>query len=1845
MCGLLFFSCSQEKNADVLVQESELEHVLSDNEKTWIEEVSPKRIGRMDSIIIRFTKDFDAEKIAESVSVAGKVKGSFESIDSRTLQFIPTEAYKINSKITVSVAMQELFPTILEEELNAFDDGELSIDFISDFPSYSVDLDGISVDADGKYQLTGVLETDIPLSLKEVSKVISATIDHDSKKTKLDVSWNEVTSTNNREFFITIDTSSVNDRTLAISWEGTSLGVSKEADVVFSGFREFLIPKAGEFEVLHFDDSNDEYISIDFSEPLETTQDLRGFVTLYSDSGIVPSDEVRIQLNGNNIIVFNDDGWDFVTSVTVNEGILAASYTPLKKNVSFAISNDWEIPEVKFPSYDSAILPTTNGSTAVIETKNLTGVLVEAYHMRGESVLQFLQVNELTGNYLLDRVGEPVWIKSFDLEWDSSMKNKYIMHGLDLTELTKQYPDGMFQIRVTFRHRNIMYNCPEDHEDFSHLQMPGETEVISYYNQTPYWKHDDNYYPYSYGYRKDPCHPNFYDDSNYNSIVATQNILISDIGIMAKKTDSDRWYITTADLRTTDPLENTIVEMYSYTGKKLTEGKTNKEGGVILTVASPAFIVARNGEQTSYLKLSTTNALNASHFDVGGEKAINGVKGFLYGERDVWRPGDSIYLTFILDDKQKHFPKDFPITFELSDPSGKVTDSKIIHSPVDGFYAIETQTLSDAKTGNWTATIKAGGQEWGKTIKIETLVPNRLSVDLELDKPYLTRTGNSLTLTGAWLHGAPVPGYKAEVSGYFYSVPTEFEGYKDFVFTDFDKTVSASKKEIWDGMLGSNSKTVFPVNFDKRSEYPGKMKVQMVSTIFEPSGLFSTEPVTFDYEPYDKYVGLKIDGLTEEHNMLLTDVDNNVQVVALTNSGELASNTWLEYTISKLEWKWWWEKDALTDATLVRSYYDREVDSGPVYLNDGKGNFSFNIDSSKWGRYLITVTDEKGGHSASQVVYVDEPNWRNRDSGLDKDSASMLNLTQDKELYNVGETAVITFPSNENGKALITVEKNGEVVSQEWLPTQAETTKYEIPLTEDYAPNIYVHVSLVQPHLQTENSLPIRMYGILPIMVENSKTRLQPTIVMPDSYEPNKEATITVSEQNGKPMTFTLAVVEEGLLGLTNFKAPNPWDEFYKKESSTLLSWDIYDYVINAFGGKLETLLSIGGAEAIIENPESSQMRFKPVVRYFGPFELDANASKEISFTMPEYIGSVRAMVVAGKDSAYGVVEKSVPVKSDLMVLPALPRTLGLNEILEVPITVFNGTNENKTVEVCLDSSGALEISHKTTIEVRAKSEAIVSFTLETEKEGWSEICVTASSGKSTASNTTEIETIGCGIPVYKAEQFVIDSNSDADFVLDLTAEASTYEFSVELSSLPPIDLSQRLSYLIRYPHGCLEQITSAGFPQLYVADFVKSTPKEIDEIKKNVQAVINKYSSYQTPSGGFAYWPGRSTSHGWASSYAGHFMIEAKKAGYNIPVTMYNSWLSWQKQQASKWTEGDTTSSQTQAYRLYTLALAGESDIGAMNRLKALKKYSVTEQLMLAAAYAISGHKSTAKNVLEDLNNDTVLHRDTGGSFSSSTRDIAMRLYVYDLLGDKANVSKNLKAVSEELSSDNYMNTQEIAWSLIALLPYYSNTSFKEISFDVVQENTVQSDSFKGGSVVVDLVPSLTGSHAVTIKNTGEESIYGKVTVKGTSIPGSEDKKNEGLQLSIAYFNENAERISPEMLKIGDNFTLSITVKNKDYIYNVENLALTIPIPTGWELFNQRIIADDYTISEEYDYQDIRDDVIYTYFSLDKAEQKSFYFNGTVTHTGAYHIPAIYVEAMYDDAYSAVYPGVNANK
>ncbi|MCL2706164.1 MAG: MG2 domain-containing protein, partial [Spirochaetaceae bacterium] len=1482
-------------------------------------------ISPTESIKVVFIDAYDTTKpvIQDLFQLKPAAQGKISWENEWTLVFTPSKPLKPETRYQAIVDISK----ISDKEIAPF-----YFEFETQVPLLEVDLDSIKIDESGMVLISGSLTTDKRIPITQLERIVSS-------KELGKIEWNHKEGIHHFTFN-PIERKNKEQKAL-VKWNGSHIGSKEKGEISVQ------IPKSKQFEVLDIKQLGKETLEVTFSSPLKNNQDLRGFVSISGNT------DIRYSIDGNIARIYGNDHFSNGAELVIKD-LTDIHGEKLFNPVFYRVSENWEMPEVRYAKTGS-ILPTTQGSVMVVETRNISGIMVEAFEIYGNSILQFLQVNSLSGARELNRVGEPVWTKSFDLPWEASDKNKWISHGLDLSDFAKKYPDSLFRIRITFRKHHIHYECTNSHSDFSNLQFPDDTFpriVTDYSDDSSYWEYSEvpNYSYDWYRYRKDPCHPAYYSQYSDHDITVGKNVLVSDLGLTVKKSTSGNWLVTANDIRTTAPVENAQLEFLNYQGRVLETLKTGKDGTAVSKLsAAPSFLFARGASSRAFLRLNDSYTLATSHFDISGDKPIFGIKGLIYGERGVWRPGDNIYLTFLLSDLQNTLPKNHPVLFELEDPQGRIAETRTFTSSVNNFYAITTATKENDPTGDWTARVKVGGSSFEKNLKIETIMPNRLKIDLESgNKTYLDTSSTPMTLDVSWLHGAKAPNLKTDVSVVFADKETSFPAYKDYSFRDQSRVVSSERHVLFEENLDQNAKAQFNIDLSPGDSVPGKLSARFLTRVFEPSGVFSSEQITMEFSPYNRYVGIKLPKGDAARNMLLTDTDHKAEIVLLDSEGApIKGEVQLECSLYQLKWRWWWEKGSEEAAEFSNALSRTPILKGTIVAKSGKASWNFRVNHPSWGRYLILVRDAAGGHAAAEIAYIDWPGWAGRAQDGQQGAAAMLTLTAGKSSYKPGETISVSFPSNKEALAMVVIEKSGEIVRKEWIECKDTITNYEFKADPSMSPNIYVHISLFQKHLQTLNDLPIRLYGIIPVTIDDPATELRPQIISSETWEPSSKVSFTVKEETGRPMTYTAVVVDEGLLGLTRYKMPNPRSIFYRKEASFLKAWDLYSEIMGAYSGKLETLLAIGGGDDEIDSSAKKTERFKPVVFYFGPYELAAGQSKTEVFDMPQYVGATRIMVVAAASSpaaasstaaasssvaaspsnassspvasqqknsqtAYGIAERSVLVKSDLMVLGTVPRILSPDDEIVIPVSVFSYAEGKRSVKVDINIEGNLTLTPNTSksinVDFDKPGDKIVEFKAKASSlPGIAKIKISASSkGIKDAAHETALEVRSSAIPVTKALTELLAPNSAWEQNFLLPGRSGTNSVVLELSRIPPIALESRLGFLIQYPHGCLEQTTSALFPQLYLNKVQTLSDDELKKVTSNIAIGIEKLSSFQVYNGGFIYWPGNSDINDWGTSYAGHFLVEAQRSGYAVPKTLLENWISFQKKKAAAWAGRD---------------------------------------------------------------------------------------------------------------------------------------------------------------------------------------------------------------------------------------------------------------------------------------------------------------------------------------------------
>ncbi|MEZ4945007.1 MAG: MG2 domain-containing protein [Cyclobacteriaceae bacterium] len=1617
-----------------------------------------------------------------------------------------------------------------------------------------------------------------------------------------------------------------------LALDGEALGIDQTAN------EEIQVPALGDFTVTNvkIDQGSSQSVVIQFSDPLKEKQNLDGLIRIEGLSNL------EYEIKDNEIRVYPPARQTGSKSLTLEAGIRNILDYRMSKRNSFDVQFEQVKPAVRFTGKGS-ILPSTDGLIMPFEAVNIKAVDVTILKIYEQNVLQFLQVNNLNGNSELRRVGSPVLKKKVSLD-NASVTDfgKWNRFTLDLSTLINTEPGAIYQVRLNFRKSYLAYVCDGMVEDTSLSNEMSGFEEENWdqmeMDEGSYWDSYEDYYygdDYDWRQRDNPCHSSYYNSSRS----VKTNVIASDLGLIAKRGGDGSTIVFVNDLRTTEPVSNVQLELYDFQQQVIGTSTTGADGKATFTSKKTPFVIlAKNGSQRGYLKLNDGESLSLSNFDVGGERVDRGLKGFLYGERGVWRPGDSLYLTFLLEDKLKLLPANHPVVFEMQNPQGQITNRLVRSSAENGFYKFATATSPDDPTGNWLGRVKVGGTQFTKTLKIETVKPNRLKINLDFGVDKLTAANDKVSgnLQVNWLHGAPGKNLKAEFEVILNKAQTKFDRYPDYTFDDPTIDFYSESQTVFEGYTDEEGKATVNASISVSESAPGKLNAIFRGKVFEESGNFSIDRISIPYYPYTSFTGLRLPK-GDKRGMLLTDTVQRAEIVTVDADGNPVSHSGIEMSLYKVEWRWWWDNSE-DNANYMSGRYSRPVKTGKINTVNGKGHWDFQIDYPEWGRFFVKAYDPVSGHSTGKFVYIDWPGWAGRARG-NSTGATMLSFSSDKPMYNIGEKANLVIPGSGQGRALVSVENGSKVIQTYWVDTQKGDNQFAIDITPEMTPNVFIHTTLLQPHSQTVNDLPIRLYGVIPIQVEDPQTHLEPVIEMPDVLEPGKEVVIKVSEKNNRDMTYTLAVVDEGLLDLTKFTTPDAWQRFYAREALGVKTWDLYDQVMGAFGGRIERLLAIGGdGELSSKEDDSKANRFKPVVKFFGPITLDGR-SNEHRFIMPQYIGSVKTMLVAGYEGAYGKTDKATPVRKPLMVLATLPRVLGPEEKLKLPITLFSMEKSIRDVKVEVKVSGPLTLPNGSSksINMNGNTDFTTDFELAVKSEtGFAKVEVTVSSGNYKATDVIDIEVRNPNPPVTKVQDnFVIAGKSWSASIAPIGV-VGTNTATLEVSSLPPVNLGQRLKYLLNYPYGCIEQTTSSVFPQLYLDQIMVVNDQQKNKMQANVKAAIDRLRLFVTRDGGFAYWPGGDDSDSWGSTYAGHFLVEASSKGYFVPNDMLKRWKKYQKDKAQSWRSGKEYSrgELIQAYRLYSLALAGSPELSAMNRLREAD-LSASSKWMLAAAYVKAGQPEAGKSLIANVSTKVSPYQEMAYTYGSDLRDKAIILETLLMLGEKTKGFELLKEISTELSNSNsWMSTQTLSWCLKAVGSFASSEQKGNIKFTYTFNGKEVSASTELPIAQIELPIDQTNSGSLQFANTSGGSLYVSVIQGGVPARGAEEDEESNLKMAISYADTKGNPIDPVQLEQSQEFVATVTVANPGLRGAYKNLALNQIFPSGWEINNLRLEEVEDRLSGDIPtYQDIRDDRVYTYFDLGPNQRKTFKVLLTASYAGSYYLPAVSCEAMYDRA------------
>jgi uncharacterized protein YfaS (alpha-2-macroglobulin family) len=1322
-------------------------------------------------------------------------------------------------------------------------------------------------------------------------------------------------------------------------------------------------------------------------------------------------------------------------------------------------------------------------------------------------------------------------------------------------------------------------------------------------------------------------------------------ISISDLGLIAKE-GRDKLFVFVNSIKTVQPVSGVNVVAYGKNNQVLGLGATNQDGVAEIEYArrefagfKPAMIIAKTESDFNYLPFNDTR-VNTSRFEVGG-KRLNAASldAFIYPERDIYRPGERVNFSVIVRNLQWQSPGELPLKFKFLMPNGKELRSfrktlseqgstegqiDISEAAITGSYTLEVYTSNDVLIGT-------------KNFSIEEFVPDRIKVSATLDRPFL-RAGEEgkLAVNAVNFFGPPAAGRNYEVEIQLKSTAFHPKKYAKYNFAIQNQGLSLDKV-VREGKLDGEGNAVENYEVPAMFANSGILKTDFYTTVFDETGRPVSRIASANVYTQPVFFGVGDDG----YWYYALNQPVKFPLIALDKDEKIINGAKAVVKMIKHEYR-----TVLSKSGSYFRYESQEQDklmSEQTITVSGEAT-AYSFVPRSPGNYEIRVSIPGANAYVSRKFY-SYGSWGGDNNSFEVNTEGNIDIETDKSVYNAGDKAKILFKSPFNGKMLVTIEQE-KVLSYQYVNVEKRTATIELPLTNEHLPNIFITATLVKPHNISDIPLTVA-HGFQNVKVEDKSRRNSVEIVATKSSRSERKQQVTVKTTPGS--FVTLAAVDNGVLQVTDFKTPDPYGYFYSPRALEVDAYDLYPYLFPEVRGRLSSTGGDGDLDLQKRvNPMPSK-RVKIVSYWSGIVKAGADGQAKISFDVPKFSGQVRLMAVAYKNNSFGSAESAITIADPMVISAGLPRFLSPGDTVTVPVTVTNTTTSDKEAKVTLQATGPLQVvgnnaqalTLKAGAEQRALFSVLASSSIDTGK-----IVVNVQAGGEVFKDETAI-----GVRPASPLQMVTSSGSlAAGKTQRLNISASDFlpgsiKHQIVVSRNPTLESAEQLRYLVQYPYGCTEQIVSAAFPQLYYGDLAKqlSHDPQTENINQNIIEAIRKIKLRQLYNGAVMLWD-NGEAHWWTTIYAAHFLIEAKKAGFDVDDDLINTILSYINSRLRNKNLIDYYYNRDQkkkiapkevAYSLYVLALAARPNVPAMNYYKANPAIlSLDSKYLLSVAYAVSGDRKKFGELLPASFTGETSVPQTGGSFYSPIRDEAIALNaLIEVDPSNAQIPLMAKHVADQLRNRSWYSTQECAFSFLALGKLARSAEKSNVTAEIRQGGKTVA-RFDGKELKYNI--EARGNENIELVTKGEGRLYYFMQTEGISKSGQYNEEDKFIRVRRQFFDRFGNRITDNRFSVNGLVIVQVSLE-RAFDTDVDNIVVTDILPAGFEIENPRTkeIPGMKWIknASEPDALDVRDDRINLFVDLHNTRQVYYYAVRAVS-PGIFKMGPVGADAMYNGEY-----------
>lgn len=1347
---------------------------------------------------------------------------------------------------------------------------------------------------------------------------------------------------------------------------------------------------------------------------------------------------------------------------------------------------------------------------------------------------------------------------------------------------------------------------------------------------------------------------------------------VTDIGLHARFYEN-QLDIYASSLKTGKPLEQVDVSLVNAKGEILHQSLTSKVGQASFAsnLNSASLIIAQSEKHFSVIEINKP-ALDLSDFDLG-LRPNKPMELFIYAPRDLYRPGEFIDFSALLRDADGRLTEKSILSASIKSPNGTKIKTFKWNGDQQNYYHYKWQIPVNSQVGTWQLDVKSiGSESFTFDFKVEEFLPERLKLTFNPKDPQKTPVVTkseelTLSILGEYLYGAPADGNRLSTEIITSQWRSPVEKLPKFEFGDIRQTEFNRWADLKDIHL--NPKGEGELKYKGNwTNLVSPLRVNFISSLYESGG----RPVSRAYSglvwPSEQMLGIRTSFGDEN-----PDANSKVsfEIVKSSIDGVKHSAKNLDVKLIREDRRYFWVFSESQGWHYEWSDNEYVEFTAALDIDDGKvGHVEFPV---TWGDYRLEVRDPENGLLTSTQFYAGwnwYEDWQNSQSGSGAARPDKITMALDKEAYTTGENVKVNIIPPQSGEAIVMVEGDS-LLWLERLYIPAEGATVEIPVSADWQQhNIYISALVLQPGDKLKNLTPKRSFGLVHLPLERESRRLNIEFDVVDKSLPNKLLPVKIKVKDSSQGTadgsipqkvfVTLAAVDVGVLSISNFKTPDPFNAFFGKRRYDVDSRDVYNQVIEISQAE-RAKLRFGGDSDLTRGGKEPQSDVQIVSLFSGLVPLNDVGEATIPFDIPDFNGRLRLMALAFSADQFGHDEKDITIAAPVVTQMSMPRFLAMGDKTTIALDVTNLSGERQELDVQLVASGPVKKIDKTqaiTLENGAKT----TLRYQVETLGFN--------GKATFSLFVTGENLDDDIkqewslglrPPYPAmltrTQKIL--NQGESLVLDQTLIGSliteTIQASVAISPKANIDLQNQLTHLLQYPYGCLEQTSSRAYPLIFATQDKQqlmginpvSEVKRLDMINKGME----RLATLQLSNGGYGLWDNYSNEEHWLTAYVADFLLNARDMGINVPEEMLSNTLQRLRRYLARsshfhderWSDdAKHYYFSYKAYAAYVLARVNQAPLGTLRSLaKNHSRYarSGLSQTHLAIALFNMGDKKLGNKVLEDaLNNLPKLRQAYLADYGSQIRDLALMIHLmikHDKEKDQA-IALSF-TLAEQLNQRQYLSTQErnaLFLAGLSLKAFDGEAWTAELIIGAAQTKLSQSSAYESRLSTEALTQD------VTITSQNVQPLLTNITVSGYGKKPPKESFN-GLSVKRQWLNVKGEEVKLKQAKVGELFLVHLQITADQRTPD----ALVIDLlPAGFELENQNlehsiklddIQVDGKTIYQwqnhnQINHQEYRDDRYVAALNVNKGNIVHLFYLTRAVTPGVYKVPSPLVEDMY---------------